>query len=202
MTININQSEKMDTSILINKLFQIMEKNQNELLQKIDGLSERIDKIEEKITKIENIPQQTNIITANLNDSIVELKMTDLDIPKEEIIKALNYRDHRSIMMLFKKYYKNKSHPKYPYPIRIKSAKVYEYYSGGDWINDIYGYRIANIICTNFERLFIRYNDISDENIPEDVFLSNQSFISKLTQEKFKKDILKHILEEIRITSS
>ena len=53
-------------------------------------------------------------------------------------------------------------------------------------------------ICLNIQNLFIKYCHI-DENTDFDEFILNQSFITKLSDEKYKKEILKSIIEEVRI---
>ena len=48
---------------------------------------------------------------------------------------------------------------------------------------------------------FIKYNDIENSMIDHDNFFLYQEFISKLSKEKYRKDIFKHIIEEIRVNN-
>ena len=124
------------------------------------------------------------------------LKKEDIIINKNDILRALNYRDYRSVILIFKLYYKNKINSNAKYPIRIKGKRSYEYYLNNKWNSDLYGHYSMNTICLNIQNLFIR-NNILDEN--DEDFMLNQEFIYKLSDEKYKKDIFKHIIEEIRI---
>jgi hypothetical protein len=59
------------------------------------------------------------------------------------------------------------------------------------------------IICLNVQNLFLKYNSLDDdEEISGEDFLLNQKFICKLSDEKYKKEILKSIIEEVRINSN
>jgi hypothetical protein len=58
-----------------------------------------------------------------------------------------------------------------------------------------------NIIITNIQDFFIKYNDIENPMIDQDNFFLYQEFISKLSKEKYRKDIFKHIVEEVRVNN-
>ena len=115
------------------------------------------------------------------------------------MLKALNYRDYRSIIYIFRYCYKNKLNEKYLYPIRITGKKSFEYYDNNKWNPDLYGYHSMNIIFNNIQNLFIKYNDL--DNIDAENFLLNQNFISNLSDDKHKKNIFKNIIEEVRINN-
>jgi archaellum component FlaD/FlaE len=58
------------------------------------------------------------------------------------------------------------------------------------------------VICGNIQNLFLQYNKLDDSNnISCEDFIVNQYFIHKLSDEKYKKEILKHIIEEVRINN-
>ena len=118
---------------------------------------------------------------------------------EKEVLDILKYRDYRTIIYVFRHFYKNKNNEKYVYPIRIISKRSYEYYDNGKWNPDTYGSHCLNTICLNAQNLFIKYNNIDKMN-GED-FLLNQDFIYKLSNEKYKKDIFKNIIEEVRINN-
>ena len=159
------------------------------ILDKLNNLEERIIKIEKKI---ETKSSKNEVIIENLR----ELKREDLDISKEEVLKSLSYRDHRSITYLFKNIYRNKMNEINIYPIKLSGKRSIEYYNNSMWNNDQYGHYSMNIIFKNFENLFIKYNNL--ENIDYDNFILNQNYINKLSQDKYIRLIFKHIIEEIR----
>ena len=47
----------------------------------------------------------------------------------------------------------------------------------------------------------MKHNSLENENISENDFILNQDFIYKLSDEKFKKDIFKNVIEEVRINN-
>jgi len=176
---------------IINISSNISESNKL-ILNKLDSLEQRIIKIEKKI---ETKPSKNEIIIENLK----ELKREDLDISKEDVLKSLTYRDHRSITHLFKLIYRNKMNEVNIYPIKIVGKRSIEYYNNSIWNNDPYGHYSINIIFKNLENLFIKYNNL--DNFDYDNFILNQNFINKLSQDKYIKSIFKYIIEEIRISS-
>lgn len=157
---------------------------------KVDDVLTRIKKLEDKVEFIEKYQHQSDI------KKIKELKFELMNIPESEAIRALNYRDYRSVLYIFKMYYKNKLNMKNMYPIRIKSTRSYEYYSNDEWIPDLYGKSIMNILCRNLENLFIKINNT--DKIESDYILQNQEFIYKLSDDKFKSEVLNRIIEEVR----
>jgi len=161
------------------------------ILDKLNNLEDRIIKIEKKI---ETKSSKNEIIIENLK----ELKREDLDISKEEVLKSLSYRDHRSITYLFKNIYRNKMNEINIYPIKLSGKRSIEYYNKSMWNNDPYGHYSINIIFKNFENLFIKYNNL--DNVDYDNFIMNQNYINKLSQDKYIKQIFKNIIEEIRIS--
>jgi hypothetical protein len=179
---------------IINNFLEKISKITDEILKKIDKLEERITNIE---TKIENNKlvekKEENLMCENLR----ELKKEDLNIDEKDVIQALKYKDYRSIIFIFKLYYKNKNNSKFVYPIRITGKRSYEFYFNNKWNPDVYGYNSMNILFLNIQNLFIKYNNI--DNLSNEDFLLNQDFIYKLSNEKIKKDIFKSIIEEVRI---
>jgi hypothetical protein len=177
----------------IHKLSNIFLDNIKKIDSKIDNILLRVKNLENKIEYIETSKNNPDL------KRLKDFKLEDLDIPDENILKALNYKDHRSILNIFKLYYKNNLNPKYSYPIRIKGQYLYEYYLNDEWVPDLYGRSIINILCKNIEKLFIKNNII--ENVEPNTLILNQEFIYKLSDDKFKKSILVHIAEEIRISN-
>jgi hypothetical protein len=137
-------------------------------------------------------------------DGLVNLKLEKLDVSKDDVFKFMGYRDYRAVICIFRLIYKNKTNQEYVYPIRISGKRSYDYYNNGKWNPDLYGYHIMNTICLNVQNLFLKYNtlDDEDEEISGEDFLLNQKFICKLSDEKYKKEIFKSVIEEVRINSN
>jgi hypothetical protein len=126
-------------------------------------------------------------------------EMFDLSEMDEDVLKALSYRDYRSVIYILKNIYKNKTNSEYVYPIKIISKRCFEYYNNMKWNKDLDGHDIINILFTNIGNLFTKYNNINE--IDMDEFISNQDFICKLWDEKIRKSIFKNIVEEVRMNN-
>lgn len=178
-------------------ILEEIKKLSNTFLESITKIDEKIDEIISRVSKLEN---KVQIIEHNKNNNdakkIKELRIENIELPDFDIIRALNYKDHRSVLYIFKLYYKNKLNLKHAYPIRIKGQRSFEYYSNDEWVPDLYGNNIMNIICKNMENLFIKYNVI--EKIDIDNLLSNQEFIYKLSNDVYRRKLLPFIIEEVR----
>lgn len=166
-------------------------KNLNILIDKLDLLNNRIDNIEKKIESNDKIIEVNNL---------KELKKEEIELDEKFVLNSLKFRDYRSVLIIFKKYYMNKTNENYSYPIRITGKRKYEYYFNKRWNADLYGSYSREIIMLNIQNLFIKYN-IFDEREENDNFLLNQEFIIKLSNEKYQKEIFKNIIEEIKINS-
>jgi len=180
------------------------------LLEEINNISsnqklllDMIIKLDEKIKSIENRLVSKNKIKddPSLYQDLIELKAENIIYDNIDVIKALSYRDFRSILTIFRSYYKCKTNSTYVYPIRIIGKRSYEYYLNGKWIPDAHGHYSMKTICNNIQNLFIKVNDIDNKNISQDDFLLNQEFIYKLSDEKTIRNVFKSIVEEIRINN-
>lgn len=158
---------------------------------------EKLDKLEKRIINIETKPLDNDDECENM----VELKKESLNIGKEDALKALSYRDYRSVIYIFRQFYKNKLNNLYAYPIRITGKRKFEFYFNKKWNNDLYGHTSMNIICDNIQNLFIKYNDLDTGDVSDEDFMNNQQFICKLSEEKYRKGIYKNIIEEVRINN-
>jgi hypothetical protein len=199
------------TSINNNILVKVLEEiknisskifeDQKHILDKINFLDERMSCIEKAMINIQISPNSKNV-DANI-DGMVNFKIEKLNVDKEDIIKFMSYRDYRAVVCIFRLVYKNKMNSEYVYPIRISGKRSYDYYNNNKWNPDLYGYHIMNTICSNVQNLFLKYNTLDDEeNIDGEDFLLNQKFLCKLSEEKYKKEIFKSIIEEVRINSN
>jgi nuclear transport factor 2 (NTF2) superfamily protein len=200
----------INTNNLLKDNLEIEPSNNNELLEKILFISSKIYEdqqfilkklnfLEEKINKIE-LSKKTVKNNELIVEDLVELVNSNLDIDEETTLKALSYRDYRSVMIIFKFYYKNKINVNYSYPIRIIKKRSFEYYANNKWNPDLYGYYSMNTICLNIQNLFIKFNNI--DNISMEDFMLNQDFIYKLSNNKYKKEFFKYVIEEVRLNNS
>ena len=168
--------------------------NQDKIIKILETLDKRITDLEKTINK--QIKDDTEDFSY-----LKELKNEPLQLNPEIVIKALTYRDYRSVIYIFREYYKIKSDKKYSYPIRIISSKSYDFYENGKWTKDLYGYISMNTLINNIQNLFIKHNDLDNDLVSQDDFLLNQDFIYKLSTEKYKKDVFKNVIEEVRINT-
>lgn len=167
--------------------------DQKQILSKLESLEKRIINIERKV--------ELSSKDEHSIEDLVELKKTDLNIDKSNVLKVLSYRDYRSVLQIFRQVYKNKNNLKYSYPIRSNGKRSFDYYANNKWNNDTYGHISMNIICDNVQNLFIKYNDLDNGDVSDEDFMNNQQFICKLSDEKYRKDIFKSIAEEIRLNN-
>ena len=204
MSLNMNEQLIIDE---IKNISSILIKNQEEMLAKLDLLMKRVDNIEDNIQKIvilkENKIEKTEDKKVEKSEEkIIELKLEKLNISDEDGHIAMQYRDHRTVLYIFKKYYKNKVNSQYAYPVRIISKRSYDYYHDGCWNSDLYGKELINILCTNIQNLLIKLNILDNKKITMDSFIVNQMFIKKLSDDKARREYLKHIIEEVRVNNS
>ena len=158
------------------------------IFSKIDKLVLQVDKIESNMNQLKE--QKTQDIPK-------ELKREILDIDPKIIRNALLFRDYRSILILFKHYYKIKENNVHPYPIQVKGIRKFEYFLNNKWIQDPNAHYIKKTIFMNFQTLFFKINsDVYIDDIEEIVM--NQDFILKLDNDTIKRNIFKHINDEIK----
>jgi len=168
--------------------------NQDKIIKILESLDKRITDLEKTIDK--QLKDESGDFSY-----LTELKNEALELKPEIVIKALTFRDYRAVIYIFREYYKIKSDKKYSYPIRIISSKSYDFYENGKWNKDLYGYVSMNTLINNIQNIFIKHNDLDNELVSQDDFLLNQDFIYKLSTEKYKKDVFKNIIEEVRINT-
>jgi predicted RNA-binding protein Jag len=169
-------------------------------MKRVDNIEDNIQKIVIlKENKIEKTEESKIVKTV---EKIIELKLEKLNISDEDGHIAMQYRDHRTVLYIFKKYYKNKVNSQYAYPVRIISKRSYDYYHDGCWNSDLYGKELINILCTNIQNLLIKLNILDNKKITMDSFIVNQMFIKKLSDDKARREYLKHIIEEVRVNNS
>jgi len=157
------------------------------------------------LTKIEQLETQVNKIEINIkhlhqtqtHDIPKELKRELLNIDPKIVRDAMIFRDYRSILILFKHYYKIKENSEFPYPIQVKGVRKFEYFLNNKWIQDPNAHYIKKALFMNMQTLFFKINsDLYIDDIEEIVM--NQDFILKLDNDNIKKEIFKHIIDEVK----
>ncbi len=175
-----------------------IEKNFKEHSECLNNITSKLISLETRIHNLESCFKTININKIeNKEENIIELKKEMLDIDMENIKKAIIYKDYRSIIYLFKLYYKTKTNKENQYPIRIKSKRIYEYYNNNKWIQDNDAHYIKHTLFTNMQTLFYKFNNLDNITDVDDIY-NYQYFINKLSEEKYKREIFKHIIDEIQ----
>ena len=181
----------------IEQMFEKILNITNDLNNKLENLDKKVsnkfEELDKKISTMEIKISQSNLLHSEDNNNLKELIKENLNIDKKDALKALSYRDYRSVLMIFNLYYKNENNK---YPIRLFKVRKFEYYANNKWNDDLYGNRSMEILISNVQNLFIKYNDIN--YIDYDEFILNQDFIIQLDNEKTKKSIFKVITDEIK----
>lgn len=175
-----------------NNIKIVPSKKNCECYKKIKVLEDKIKVLEDKIESFQQII--TDLHAKSITTKRRELKKERLLFDDDEILEFLKYKDHRSIITLLRKQYlKNYNE----YPIKCSGKRKYQYWDNNEWIEDLDGHYIINIICYNAQQLFLRVNNIKSPKIDKDIFLENQFFIFKITDYKYQRQILKYIRQEI-----
>ena len=195
---NINLDLVLDELNKINSKFEEMNQTIilkfNKFEQKIINLDNKISHIENKLKSSNN----TNYTEFDDNEELKELvKDCSINIDKDIVLRALSYRDYRTVIILFKNYYLNENNKFNKYPIKVVGKRTYEYYLNKRWINDPYGHYIKHTVLLNIQTVLIRYNN-NDYIKDYDNLIMNQDFIYKLTEDKFSKNYFRHIIDEIK----
>ena len=195
---NINLALVLDELNKINSKFEEM--NQTFIL-KFNKFEQKIINLDNKITHIENKLKSSNNINYTYNDDNEELKELvkdcSINIDKDIVLRALSYRDYRTVIILFKNYYLNENNKFNKYPIKVVGKRTYEYYLNKRWINDPYGHYIKHTVLLNIQTILLKYNN-NDYIKDYDNLIMNQDFIYKLTEDKFSKNYFRHIIDEIK----
>ncbi len=183
----------------IKMLLMRTEMMMGEVFQKMNMMCNRIEGIESKIAKMEN---STHEKFTEIHGDIIrlkEVKPENLNIPEDEVMKALVYKDYRSFIYVFKYCYQHNVGGKIFYPIKMKSKRIFEYFYNNQWLEDSNGHYITKTICNNIQNVFLKYNIFDEKSSNDEEFFLNQQYIQKLSKESYKKEIFKHIIDEIMI---
>lgn len=186
----------------VSRILMRMEMMNGEIFRKLDMICNRIENIEERLTHIEECQKFSYAEFSGEIIKIKEIKLESYPISDQDVMKALVYHDYRSFIYIFKLYYRSIQGGKIFYPIRMKNRRTFEYYYGGRWILDPSGHQTIKILCSNIQNLFLKHNIVENKFIEQDQWYLNQHFIMKLSEEKYKKEIWKHVVDEIMMASA
>lgn len=194
--------------IILEKLALLTENlnlKNNTLIQKFEIMENKMDELSKKIQILEKKINNPNNSYANLDENrvqedIMELKKCNIEVEQSIVLRALTFRDYRTIIILFKILYFKEENCFDKYPIRLTGKRSYEYYLNNKWISDPYGHYIRDIILNNIQTVLFKYNTY--EYIKDnDILIMNQDFIYKIIDEKYSKIYFRNIIQEIRNTT-
>jgi hypothetical protein len=222
----MNKIEQLEETnkVLMNKIdkleermIEMIEMNENRLdrLEKImvEKNESFIDKLEETMiemnennfSKIEKLfesfgKKNTKIISDKPTTNLKELKREKIFMEESKVLKALEFRDYNSVIYIFKNIYKNNTEGEYSYPIRVNSKNKIEYYDNKTWNADIGGVYSKKTIINNIHDLFCQYcsYEVSNDDEVNEKFILNQEFITKLSDNKYQKQLFENLLNEIK----
>ena len=177
---NINEQNK-----------QIIEQNK-QIIQQNKYLKDMYHNLHSEMKYIKNNIIISHQVKKNNRKYLIE-EVYDID---DEFIKnVINFRDHRTIISILKKYYSYNNTLLYPFKNNKKSG--FKYYKNDKWKNDPYGHYIIDIIFKNVKVLLFKVNTCDNFNNLNQ-FIENQNFICKLSDNKYKREFINiHLKNEL-----
>lgn len=173
-------NEKID--LILNKLINIENKIQyleNIILKNnLNELTEQTD-----ISELSELTEQTDQ-TDQTNIAHKELKHELFELDRTFIKDCLNMYSIQGDVKLFKKMYIDNI-PKECLAIKYTKRK-YQYWLNNCLISDTNGNYIKNIIIKNIEQCYTSINIYDEYTDNMDLFIKNQDYITKLSDDKYK----------------
>jgi len=201
------QSSSSMNNIILEKLALLTENlnlKNDTLIQKFESIENKMNELSDKVLLLEKKMNHPNNPYANLDinsvqEDIMELKKKNVHLEQSVVLRALTFRDYRTVIILFKEIYFKEENVIDKYPIRLTGKRSYEYYLNNKWITDPYGHYIRDIILSNIQTTLFKYNTY--EYIKDnDILIMNQDFIYKIMDEKYSKIYFRNMIQEIRNT--
>ena len=198
---NDSDSSDIELSDIIEDAGEIVKKNTS--TKNIDSTKVNLDlsifqkRIDKKLklilTKIDILKKSK----VYLDDfKMKELKKENIIVDIDFARRMLEFKDHRSIIYIMKKYYKSDINEKILYPIKYKQNHGFDYFNKGRWIHDTYGEILIDILFCNFKALFMKCNDFDAIKVMNK-FIENQTFIQQLNNIKFKRNFARYLKNEL-----
>lgn len=201
------QSSTSMNNIILEKIDSLTENlnlKNDTLIQKFESMENKMNELSDKVLMLEkkmNHPSNpyANLDVNSVQEDIRELKKNNIQLEQSIVLRALTFRDYRTVIILFKEIYFKEENIIDKYPIRLTGKRSYEYYLNNKWITDPYGHYIRDIILSNIQTTLFKYNTY--EYIKDnDILIMNQDFIYKIMDEKYSKIYFRNMIQEIRNT--
>ena len=157
MSSNQEQDKQVSSSIndIILEKLSLLTENLNlkndTLIQKMETIENKMIELSDKVQILEKKMNHPNNPYANLDENsvqedIMELKKDNIEVEQSIVLRALTFRDYRTVIILFKALYFKEDNIIDKYPIRLTGKRSYEYYLNNKWITDPYGHYNRDII--------------------------------------------------------
>jgi len=164
-------------------------------IEKIDGVYNRLDKLDKKIETIEKTITNKPMLSDDLR-SIVKEKL-DITANKKQIVKLLNAKNIEADVKVFVEYYMIKyndgANVNHSSPIKSISARKFQYWNNGKWVDDMDGYYIKKVLVYNIHKLYLKANTFDiDPNNP-DLFEENQKYIDGMLNDKYGRLFMREL---------
>ena len=184
---------------------RIRVKKIDKIYQEVKNISKNIILTrQELLSEINELKKQILIINKSkiINPTIKELKIENIELPSKIIIKSLNLNSIKGDLIIFKQFYigtkiSNENNNMQP-PIQCVCSRKYTYWDNGKWNDDMDGYIIAEILSKNIQQCYLKVNFLINLNHNIDQFILNQAHIHKLSDEKYKRLLIREIRNYIK----
>ena len=127
------------------------------------------------------------------NKSIKELKVEDMDIENDVIMKYFRNKDIKSDIGFFKYLYVDINGE---CPIRYLNKNNFQYWSDGKWKDDNGAEEIIEIVLKNLSKMYIKNNTFDNFGTNIDKY---QSHIYSMKDKKYRENFVKKMKELVRI---
>ena len=195
-----DEEKDSETSNTITEIEGVIEKLSNNMKNEFHEIKEEMGKLKMVIMRLSDEIKKIKI-ASNPESSIIELKRESLKINPEKVKYALSFKDVRGDVLLFKDYYLERGFK----AIRRISPRKFEYFFNGKWNTDNDGIKLMQIVPVNIQQEYYRINRIENYSLDGyslkgyslDEFQSNQVHIQELGTEKYKKQLMRTIAQEL-----
>ena len=164
-------------------------------LEKIQEVCKRLDEMDKKVEIIEKTITNKPMLSDDLR-SIVKEKL-DISANKKQIVKLLNAKNIEADVKVFVEYYMIKyndgANVNYSSPIKSISARKYQYWNNGKWVDDMDGYYIKKVLVYNIQKLYLKANTFDSNPENPDLFEENQKYIDGMLNDKYSRLFMREL---------
>jgi len=191
--ININECLETENKCndIIKQTFE--EESSNNEINKIKYLTKQLS--EDEPIMDEKIKKKSQLIK---NPEYKDVKKEVFNIDIKIIKDCLNMNNQSGDIKLFKKMY-IENIPKEYYPIRHIQKNLQYWLNNHMNDDDSNGTYIKNVIISNIENCYLSVNIFDNYSDNMEQFLKNQEHINKLSENKYKDNLLNKIISLISI---